>query len=300
MCSSNVHAIYSYILKTLHTSTSFVQFTKIINDQKIRNSIYYDLLFVNQSPNTEAQTLSIIDQRSLNRLLGTTIYGWRWSKKRCHRCWCKDQDREFTASSSSDERQGVRGTLGERSKERETIRYQVGCEARTRGGRARKKRLGRRGNDLCHSLVATPAPAADQRPALALNSGQAVDTGRALVLAAETATRERERGREQRAPPLKKSSFSVRQRRRPWLLRDRPSRSILSYAERGPKILHERFIAYTCSLIVFASRVIKCLVIVETGRKLYVGGCRRKMHRRERDSWMLNFCWTSNSITIRK
>lgn len=204
MCSSNVHAIYSYILKTLHTSTSFVQFTKIINDQKIRNSIYYDLLFVNQSPNTEAQTLSIIDQRSLNRLLGTTIYGWRWSKKRCHRCWCKDQDREFTASSSSDERQGVRGTLDERSKERETIRYQVGCEARTRGGRARKKRLGRRGNDLCHSLVATPAPAADQRPALALNSGQAVDTGRALVLAAETATRERERGREQRAPATEK------------------------------------------------------------------------------------------------
>lgn len=197
MCSSNVHAIYSYSLKTLYTSTSFVQFTKIINNQKIRNFIYYDLLwqFVNQPANTEALTLSIIDQRSLNRLLGATTYGWQWSKKRCHRRCCKDQDREFIASSSSGERQGVRGTLGERSKERETIRYQVGCGAWTRGGRARKKRLGRRGNDLYHSLVATPAPAADQRPALALNSGQAVDTGRALVLAAETATRERERGR---------------------------------------------------------------------------------------------------------
>lgn len=195
MYSSNVHAIYSYILETLYTINQFVQFTKIINDQQIRNFTYYDLLwqFENQPANIEALTLSIIDQRSLNRLLGTGIYGWRWSKKRCHRRWCKDQDREFTASSSSCERQGVRGTLGERSKERETIRYQVGCEAWTRGGRARKKRLGRRGNDLCHSLVATPAPAADQRPALALNSGQAVDTSRAGCWNGDERKRKRER-----------------------------------------------------------------------------------------------------------
>lgn len=163
-------------------------------------------------------------------------------------------------------------------------------------------RLGREGDELGRrgsgAVATTSATLSSRRPRQRLTSGPHLRwiVARPLtqaVLAAETATRERERGREQRAPATEKK-FVLGSPKETTVITQGPAIEVNPFlrwtrAEDSARTIHR--------VHVFADRV--CFANDQMSRNR--GNEKEVIEGRcivER--WMLDFCWTSNFMTIRK